>query len=138
MSTPTLTVNTGNVRYQLLNEYGQEIGVLQFNPLDIDIVRRADLVEEFFRGINVDQDVTVAKLVEINNEIKEQFNFLLNNKDAADNLFGSCNPLAPTEDGTFYFAVLLEHIIKVIEETTEMKFKSQAKKIEDAVADIIE
>lgn len=132
---PTLTINTGDVTYQIVNEVGEEIGVIRFNPADVDIVKRFEQMQENLRALKFPEKFTVESLYEFTDRIKEQFDFLLNRKVSGE-IFKVCNPLTVMADGGYFYAGVMESITEII--TTEIKKRREqsAKKIDDAVAQL--
>ena len=130
-----LTLTTGDIRYQLVNEYGENIGVLQFNPVDIDILNRFDKVQEHFMTLKYPSNLTLEQIFDLTDDIKEQFDYLLNRK-VSEQLFDKCNPLSPLPDGSFFFVSVLEKIAQIIKEQADERTEIFNKKIEKAIADI--
>lgn len=132
---PTLTINTGDVTYQILNEVGEEIGVIRFNPADVDIVKRFEQMQENIKALTFPKKFTVESLYEFSDKIKEQFDFLLNRKVSGE-IFKVCNPLTIMADGGYFYAGVMDSITEII--STEMKKRREqsAKKIDDAVAQL--
>lgn len=132
---PTLRFNTGEVTYQILNEIGEEIGAIRFNPADIDIVKRFDEVATHLRNMKFPKKMTHENLFEFTDAIKKEFDYLLNRK-VSDEIFKTCNPLTIVDDGTYFYAGVLDAIIEIISTEIKKRRELSAKKIDDAVAQL--
>lgn len=132
---PTLTINTGDVTYQILNENGEEIGKIQFNPADIDITRRVDEVIKRFTEMKFPKKLTAEAVYKFSDTIKESFDYLLNRK-VSDEIFKVCNPLTIMADGGYFYAGVLDSIMGIITAEIKKRREQSAKKIDEAVAQL--
>lgn len=133
---PTIKIKTGDVSYELKNERGERIGGITFNPADYDIIRRAEMVEKWFAGLTIGDDITMDDFFAMTDKIKDQFDFLCNRK-VSDEIFSVCNPLTSLADGTFYFAQILEIILDLVRTETAKRMKASEKRVENAVSEIV-
>lgn len=134
---PTIKINTGDVCYAIENERGDVIGEIRFNPNDTDIYRRADIAEKWFREHEFAEDFGTDDYFAFSDEVKKQFDFLLN-RHVSDEIFKVCNPLTITEDGSLFFVNVLAVILDVVREEQQKAFGELEKKVDSAVADIID
>lgn len=132
---PTLKINTGDVTYQILNENDEEIGVIRFNPADVDIPRRVEEVVKHLKEMAFPKKAGMEALYEFTDKIKSEFDYLLN-RNVSDEIFKVCNPLTIMADGGYFYAGVLDSIMDII--TTEIKTRREqsAKKIDEAVAQL--
>lgn len=132
---PTLTINTGDVTYEILNENGEEIGKIRFNPADIDITRRVDEVVKRFTKMKFPKKLTTEAVYEFSDTIKESFDYLLNRK-VSDEIFKVCNPLTIMADGNYFYAGVMDSIMEIITAEIKKRREQSAKKIDEAVAQL--
>lgn len=132
---PVIKLNTGEVNYELKDESGAHIGAIRFNPADFDLIRRAEAVEKFFNEYQVPDDLTLEAFFACTDEIKKQFDFLLNRPVSAE-LFSVCNPMTLLADGSYYFTGVLAVILDLVRTETGKRIKASEKRVAAAVADI--
>lgn len=129
-----LSVDTGSVLIDV-DDKGEIIGQFRFNPSDMDIVRRYESVVDSLNAIKVSDDAGAEELLSVSDEIKKQFDFLLN-YNVSDGIFAKCNPFSMTANGDFYFENVLDGIADIIESTTNRRIEKKKKKVKDAIAEI--
>lgn len=134
---PTIKIKTGDVNYELKDERGEHIGSIAFNPSDYDLIRRADEIESWFKSLDITEEITMDEFFAITDKIKAQFDYLCNRNVSAD-LFSVCNPLTSLQDGSFYFAQILEIIIELVRTETTKRMKASEKRVKEAVAEIVD
>lgn len=130
-----ITVNTGDVSYAIKNEYGDTIGKIRFNPADPDILRRYTKVKENLRELDVPEEMEPDDFFKVTDFLKEQFNFLLN-RNVSEELFGTCNPLTLTGDGSYYFANVMDAILTITSEVIDKRQAESEKRVNAAVAEL--
>lgn len=128
----TLSVDTGSVLINV-DDKGEIIGQFRFNPSDMDIVRRYETVVDALNAITISEDAGADELLKISDEIKKQFDYLLN-YNVSEGIFAKCNPFSMTAGGDFYFENVLDGIAGLIEKTTNQRIEKKRKKIEKATA----
>lgn len=132
-----LTLKTGDVNYAIRNEYGEEIGTIRFNPADMDIMRRCDEVERWFKNIDIPEEPTIDDFFNLTDKIKAQFDFLLN-RNVSGEVFKICNPLTLTADGTYFYSNVLEAVMQIIADTVKERRAKSEQRIAEAVAELTE
>ena len=128
----TLSVDTGSVLINV-DDKGEVIGQFRFNPSDLDILRRYEEVVDAMNAIVIPEDAGADDMLRVSDEIKKQFDFLLN-YNVSDGIFAKCNPFSMTADGDFYFESVLDGIAGLIEKVTNQRIEKKRKKIEKATA----
>ena len=128
----TLSVDTGSVLINV-DDKGEVIGQFRFNPSDLDILRRYETVVDAMNAIVIPEDAGADDMLRVSDEIKKQFDFLLN-YNVSDGIFAKCNPFSMTADGDFYFESVLDGIAGLIEKVTNQRIEKKRKKIEKATA----
>ena len=128
----TLSVDTGSALINV-DDKGEIIGQFRFNPSDMDIVRRYETVVDALNAITIAEDAGADELLKISDEIKKQFDYLLN-YNVSEGIFAKCNPFSMTAGGDFYFENVLDGIAGLIEKTTNQRIEKKRKKIEKATA----
>lgn len=127
-----LNVDTGSVEVEIRDK-GEPIGTFKFNPNDMDIVNRYENVIESLQKMEISNENTEEAAFKISNEIKKQFDYLLN-YNVSEKIFCKCNPLTLTTNGDFYCEDVLEKIANIIEQVTEQRIKKKKAKIKKATA----
>ena len=128
----TLSVDTGSVLINV-DDKGEVIGQFRFNPSDPDILRRYEAVVDAMNAIVIPEDAGADDMLRVSDEIKKQFDFLLN-YNVSDGIFAKCNPFSMTAGGDFYFESVLDGIAGLIEKVTNQRIEKKRKKIEKATA----
>lgn len=128
----TLSVDTGSVLVDI-EDKGEVIGRFRFNPADIDIVKRHKNVVDALNSIKLSDDPTEEEIFSVTDEIKKQFDYLLN-YNVSDEIFKKANPLTPIKGGGFYCENVLEGISGIIEKTTEERIEDKKAKIQKATS----
>lgn len=127
-----LSVDTGSILINV-DDKGEIIGQFRFNPTDVDILRRYETVVDDLNAITVTDGAGADEMLRISDEIKKQFDYLLN-YNVSDGIFAKCNPFSMTASGDFYFENVLDGIAKLIEQTTNQRIEKKRKKIQKATA----
>lgn len=114
--------NTGVITFTFTNEDDEVFSSFKMNPTDINLVKRAEEVSDFFNGkaLNVGENATAAEIAAINEEIEEKINYLLG-YDARDEIFGEITATTVSEDGEIFANVLFEFILEKIEPEIEKR-----------------
>lgn len=133
-----LTITTGDVNYAIRNEYGEEIGAIRFNPADIDIIRRCDAVENWFRNeFKIPESPTLDDVYAATDKIKAQFDFMLN-RNVSGEIFKVCNPLSVLDDGSYFYVGVLNAIVDIVAKVIHERTEKSVRRIEEAVAELTE
>ncbi len=128
----SIRINTGE-RVNIENSDGELMGYFYFNPADVDMITRCDVVRK-----NLDKILDELKeaeaaeeaIIKANNGIREQMDYLLGN-EAGKILFKYNSPISVMADGTIYGLYAFNAVAAFIEqEVTERseKMKSQIDK----------
>nr|DAH14471.1 MAG TPA: tail assembly chaperone [Caudoviricetes sp.]DAH31908.1 MAG TPA: tail assembly chaperone [Caudoviricetes sp.]DAR11978.1 MAG TPA: hypothetical protein [Bacteriophage sp.] len=105
---------------------GNVTGGFYWNPSDLDVAKRCEKVVEVFENLHVDENAGDDELYKVSDEIKKQFEYLLNTDVSA--LF-QINPLSPRPDGTLYAEYLLDVITTFIETEMDVRIKHTSARI---------
>lgn len=131
-----LHVDTGAMLFDIVDgdeKDGEVIGQIRFNPSDIDIARRCEKVMEFFNNLTLGENATDEELFAATDEIKKQFDYLLNYENSEE-IFKKANPMTPTTNGDFYCEQVLNAIVGLIEKITDQRIEKKKAKIKKATA----
>ena len=133
----TLTVETGAITIDLMDERGKKIGEFDFNPSDSNIFKRFGAVVDFFNNTTMPEGETEEeKLAAVNNladDITRQINYLLG-YEAASGIFRNCGPLTITPSGDFFFESVLDGIGGLVEKTSQKRMDKKLARIRKATA----
>ena len=125
-----LRVNTGMIKVPVLDEDGEELGFIRFNPTDADIIKRYREVGEYFRGLSETDNDSEDDLIAISDGVKEKLDYLFNS-NVSDTLFLKCSPLTPMEDGSIYLFVVMDAIEGLMSQVMNDRM-AKLKKVEEA------
>lgn len=129
---PVLSVDSGAIMVPV-DDNGEIIGHIRFNPNDLDIVKRYDGVIDTFNAITMPDKPNVEELLALSDKIKEQFDALMG-YPVSDVLFSKCNPLTPITNGDFFFENVLDGLKTLIETTMKQRLDKKRKKIQAATS----
>lgn len=133
----TLTLETGAITIDLIDERGKKIGEFDFNPSDSNIFKRYGKVVDFFNATTFDTETPEEEQMEAINkladDIAEQLNYLLGYQ-AANGIFQNCGPLTITPSGDFFFESVLEGVGSIIEKTSKKRVDKKLARIRKATS----
>lgn len=133
--TMKLTVDTGAITIELVDENGREIGTFDFNPSDSNIIRRYKEVVEHFGEIS--QSIRDAgglgeeEVGRISDEIAQQIDYLLG-YNVSEQVFCRLGALTITGNGDLYFERVLDGIADVIEKITSQRVEKKLARVRKA------
>lgn len=133
--TMKLTVDTGAITIELVDEKGREIGTFDFNPSDSNIIRRYKEVVEHFGEIS--QSIRDAgglgeeEVGRISEEIAQQIDYLLG-YNVSEQVFCRLGALTITGNGDLYFERVLDGIADVIEKITSQRVEKKLARVRKA------
>ena len=109
---------------KIVDSDGKVTGRFRWNPADMDIVNRFEKTVDFFNSLELkDRDID-----SVSDAIKEQMNYLLYSRDAAESLF-LCNPLSPRSDGTYYFEYVFNTLADFIKSELNVRVPKVTQRI---------
>lgn len=132
-----ISIKTGDVSYQLVDENGNEAGAIRFNPADPDMWKRLDEFKAWGSSLEVPAGIKDEDLVKLSDEVRQQFDKLLNRKGASNDIFKANSPIAFLENGELYFMQMLGVIATIVEKVMSERSKKAEARIDTAVADIL-
>ena len=134
MSKYELKINTGFVKVPVLDEDGEELGFIRFNPTDADIVKRYKSVVEYFKSLEgLDDNMDINGISLVSDEIKSKLDYLFNS-NVSDTLFSRCSPLSPMEDGELFLFHVLDPIKDLMNQIMDERMEKM-RKVEEATKD---
>lgn len=131
-NTPVLSVNSGVMNIDV-NDNGEVIGQIRFNPSDIDIIRRYEKVVDIMNGYTMPENPTDQELLDFTDKVKELTDELLG-YPVSDVLFGRTNPYTPNGKGELFFENVWNGLKILIETTMNQRVEKSLKKIKAATA----
>ena len=131
-NTPVLSVNSGVMLIDV-NDNGEVIGQIRFNPADFDILRRYEEAVEVMNSYTMPDNPTEKDLLEFSDKAKELTDQLLG-YPVSDVLFGRTNPWTPNGKGELFFENVWEGIAALIESTMKQRVDKKLKKIKAATS----
>ena len=133
--TMKLTVDTGAITIELVDEKGREIGTFDFNPSDSNIIRSYNEVVAHFGEIS--QSIRDAgglgeeEVGRISDEIAQQIDYLLG-YNVSEQVFCRLGALTITGNGDLYFERVLDGIADVIEKITSQRVEKKLARVRKA------
>ena len=131
-NTPVLSVNSGVMNIDV-NDNGEVIGQIRFNPSDIDIIRRYNKVVDIMNSYTMPENPTDEELLDFTDKVKELTDELLG-YPVSDVLFGRTNPYTPNGKGELFFENVWNGLKVLIETTMNQRVENSLKKIKAATA----
>lgn len=116
-----IKIKTGVETYNIRDEKDNIIGVLEFNPVDSNILKRYQTVVDAFNNFKAEETGDdIADVNKMSDFVENQFDFLLG-YPVSKGIFGQLGALTPCGDGTVYFVNVLNAIGDIIESTTKKR-----------------
>ena len=120
----TKKFNTGVIRFTFTVEDGDVFSSFRMNPTDVNLIKRAEEVSEYFANKKVEGGfATAAELQAYNKEIEDKINYLLG-YDAGSEIFGQITATTISPDGDIFAFVVLDYIIEKLQ--PEIQKRKQA------------
>jgi len=124
-----LVLEDRKISVPVMNKLGEQIGVLRFDPTDVNMVRRYNEVADKFE--NALQNITtggVEAFDEAGDKIIEFLDYVLDS-DSRAAFFAKTHPLSP-QNGKFY----CEHVFETVGAFIELKFEAEGVKLNKRVS----
>lgn len=127
---------TGIKTYEIENENGEILGVIKFNPSDVNLYKRVEQFEKDAQEIeaelnkcveNNDEDTLKTAMVEADAKFKQSIDDMLGN-GTSEVVFGKQN-VFNTLDGVTFLERFLVAIIPIIKADIEASSKAKEQKI---------
>ena len=131
-NTPVLSVNSGVMNIDV-NDNGEVIGQIRFNPADFDIIKRYESVVDAINNYDISENPTDEEMFKFTDTVKELTDKLLG-YPVSDVLFGRTNPCTPNGQGEFFFENVWNGLKVLIETTMNQRVGKKLKKIKAATA----
>ncbi len=114
--------NTGIITFTFTNEDDEVFSKFKMNPTDVNLMKRAEEVSEYFsaRKNKVEDSVSGADLSKYNDEIEEKINYLLG-YDARKDIFGEITATTVSPEGDIFAFVLMDFIIEKLRPEIEKR-----------------
>lgn len=120
-----IKIDDGSKTYEIVNQDGDVLGILRFNPSDANIMKRYDaVIDELQTYLDAasHETFTREKFVEAQDAITQKMDELLGG-NAASALFSVCGALSPMANGNLYIETVLEAIGSIVEKETSKRMK---------------
>ena len=131
-NTPVLSVNSGVMNIDV-NDNGEVIGQIRFNPADFDIIKRYESVVDAINNYDISENPTDEEMFKFTDTVKELTDKLLG-YPVSDVLFGRTNPCTPNGKGELFFENVWNGLKVLIETTMNKRVEKSLKKIKAATA----
>lgn len=120
---------TGLIKFELENEFDEVFCSFKMNPTDVNLMKRAEEVAEYFNKWQMETANLVSgdELSKYNSIIEEKINYLLG-YDATKEVFGEVTATTIFPNGSVFVIELMEFIFEKLEPEIEKRNKNiQAK-----------
>lgn len=114
--------NTGVIKFTFSDEDGEVFSSFKMNPTDVNLIKRAEEVSEYFGNMKIGENVSPDELVKINEEIETKINYLLG-YDAREEIFGEITATTVSTDGEIFAVVIFDFINEKIKPEIEKRNK---------------
>ena len=110
-----IVVNNGVKQYEVVDTFGNSLGIFTFNPADTNIVRRYGEIKKYLEEMEQkDYDEDLETIFKIEDEIKEKIDYLFG-ADVSGTFFATTGPLAVIETGEPFVWSVINSLEQVIE-----------------------
>ena len=129
-----IKIDNGLKTYSLVNEKGDLLCEISFNPTDTDIVKRYEEVKKDLNRLKNNAMKSgrkknfVDELNEIDSIVYEKIDYLFNAK-ISESIFSIMGPFSPLARGQFF----VEHIMDVLAKVIAEENNGFAKKMQDKI-----
>lgn len=130
-----IIIDDGFKTYELINKEKKVLGVIAFNPSDVNIVHRYKKVAEELEKIDVnvkaegDTEETIEAIRQADEIAYEKINYLAN-ADVAKTLFSIMGPYSIMPSGQSFVEYIMEVIANIITQETGVRVKKMNKRIQ--------
>ena len=131
-----ISVKSTKKQYLVVDQYDNELGVVEIDLTDTNIAKRADTAKENILAYideaatiadEEDKDTAIDKISEIDEKIKQEINILFN-YDVSSVVFGATHCLS-TSNGVTFVENFLEAVTPIIEEEFDKEAKAASARI---------
>lgn len=130
-----IIIDDGFKTYELINKDKKVLGVIAFNPSDVNIVHRYKKVAEELEKIDVnvkaegDTEETIEAIRQADEIAYEKINYLTN-ADVSKTLFSIMGPYSIMPSGQSFVEYIMEVIANIITQETGARVKKMNKRIQ--------
>lgn len=114
--------NRGGILFTFEDEDGEIFSKFRMNPTDVNLVKRAEEVSQYFekRKDDLEKELSTGDIVALNDEFEQKINYLLG-YDARDDIFGEITATTISQDGEVFGLVLMDFIIEKLKPELEKR-----------------
>lgn len=132
-----IIIDDGFKTYELVNKDKKVLGVIAFNPSDVNIAQRYKKVVQDLENMDIDakaktENVTedvIEAIDEMDKIAYEKMDYLLN-APVAETLFSVMGPYSPMPSGQYFIEYIMEVIGNIISQETGARVKKLNKRIQ--------
>ena len=134
-----IIIDDGFKTYELVNKNKKVLGVISFNPSDVNITQRYKKVVRELENMDVDEK-TKAKTENVTEDIIESVDEMdkiayekmdyLMNAPVSETLFSIMGPYSPMASGQYFIEYVMEVIGNIIYKETGARVKKMSKRIQ--------
>lgn len=127
-----IKINSGVQTYRFFDEEDSLITSFSINPADISLLTRCEETQEFFENNKLEDAKTAKEMLEVNNAIEKQIDYLLG---VETTIFRK--PLTATTvmpDGRTFAELILDTVLEHIKPELEKRAKAKKERLDKYVA----
>jgi hypothetical protein len=127
-----IKINSGVQTYRFFDEEDNLITSFSINPADISLLTRCEETQEFFENNKLEDAKTAKEMLEVNNAIEKQIDYLLG---VETTIFRK--PLTATTvmpDGRIFAELILDTVLEHIKPELEKRAKAKKERLDKYVA----
>jgi len=128
-----LSINTGAITIDIVNEKGKKLGEFEFIPTDSNILKRYEEVVDAFNQMDDLKVDTAEDIRKVSDVMEKQIDHLLGT-GASEKIFSVCGPLTIVSNGDFFIENVLDGIGSLIEKVFDQRAKKKMAKLKKATA----
>lgn len=128
--------NRGIIKFTFTDEDGEVFSSFKMNPTDVNLMKRAEEVSEYFKNRKEDipECTGTEELQEFNREIEDKINYLLG-YDASSEIFSDdITATTVSQDGKIFAFEIFDFIAEKLEPEIEKRKNSMQKNIDKYTA----
>ena len=130
-----IIIDDGFKTYELINKDKKVLGVISFNPSDVNIAKRyKKVVDEFERTdfkpkTGKSAEDTIEAIEELDKFVYEQIDYLMDTP-ISENLFSIMGPFSIMASGQYFVEYIMEVVGNIITKETGARVKKMNKRIQ--------
>ena len=127
-----IKINSGIQTYRFFDEEDNLITSFSINPADVSLMARCEETQAFFLENNLENASTAIEMLNANNLIEKQINYLLGVEDTIFKKPLTATTIMP--DGRIFAELILDTVLEHIKPELEKRAKAKKERLDKYVA----